>query len=182
MKKRRSPSRKSPSPSRKGSSRAGRGIVEFGPSKSKPRFKPKKFPFGSGPLPKKSARIIAKARRYSGAKKGAYTKKINRKFRDELQRSKRYTAPEIEAAEQYRLTGKVRRLASLKYYKEGNRYRIGGRFVKREKYMKSIRMRQYHAVLRSYREKFGLSQAEARQLYRDLRDERYGDTAFGALY
>jgi hypothetical protein len=182
--KKRAPSRKSLSPSRKGPIKAGRGTVTLSHGHGKPRFPVKRTRdrFGSAPLPKRTAKLIKKARKYSGAKKASYSKRINKRFYEELVRSKRYTPQEIEDAQQYRVTAKVRRLASLKYFKEGNKYRIGGRFVSKDKYMRSIRMRQYHAVVKSYREKFGLSAKEARQLYRDLRDERYGDTAFGALY
>jgi hypothetical protein len=182
MKKRRSSSRKSLPPSRKGHVRAGRGTVELSHGHGKPRFPVKRFKYGEGSLPKRTAKIIAKARRYSGAKKSAYSKRINKKFQAEIVKSKRYTPAEIADAQKYRVTAKVRRLASLKYYKEGNRFRIGGRFVTQSKYMRSIRMTQYHAVVKSYRDKFGLSLKEARELYRDLRDKEYGDTAFGALY
>ena len=62
------------------------------------------------------------------------------------------------------------------------RYKYKGKFISKTKAKRVIWAYRYNRTIKHYRELYGLSMKEARELWRALRDENYGEAVFKALY
>jgi hypothetical protein len=179
-----SSSRKSRQTSRK-APRAGRRTFYKPIVKRQYPYKVQEFNKGKGkPIPKRVKALVTKARKYKGIGKGktsALSKAFNRKLEKQLA-SAGYTPDYIREAKKRRLSGKVIAVAVSQVKFERGRYRYKGKFITQTKAKHVIWAYKYNATIKHYRELYGLTQKEAQELWRGLRDESFGQQVFKALY
>ena len=176
-------------------------VVRYRPHKKKT------FDKGKGPPPKYIKLLAAKARRYKAGKRftSAQSRAFNIRLSGEMAKAG-FTPDAIREAKNYRMSSKVgigawSRVTSrveAKSYKRAKAKRVKGEWVRGRDILKSvkidgkwisaarfkakIRMTKYNAQIKAYRERYGLNLDEARELYRGLRDENFGQKIFQALY
>ena len=129
-------------------------------------------------------KLAAKVRTYkvrAKKKSSVYGKVINRKLEASLEKAG-YTPDYIKAAKKYRLSGKVSAIARTKVKYSGGNYRYKGKFISKVKARQLIATFRYHETIRHYRTLYGLTLKEARDLWKGLRDEKFGREIFKALY
>ena len=168
-------------------------------------YAPKKtFKKGKGTPPPKVRKLISKARTYRKARRdraSLVSRNANKRLVRALE-AQGYTRDYISRAKRKTLTGRVVRAAVQKYYYTDRRfktvkkrvkgkirkvkvvssYRVNGRWMSAPRFRAKVQMTKYNAVLRHYRELYGLTLKEARELYRGLRDQFWGQRVFNALY
>ena len=178
-----SPSRKSRSTSRK-APRAGRGTFKVKQKlyKGYPR---KKYDKGKGPVPKHIKALTRKAGYYKKRghhKESSVSRRLKEKeFIRKLERAG-YTTPHAKEVYKQRVSSKIAHsaFAEIKIYK--GRYKYKGKFISKQKARRVIWAYRYNRTIKHYRELYGLTQKEAQELWRGLRDENYGQQVFKALY
>jgi hypothetical protein len=177
-------SRKSRQTSRK-APRAGRRVLYKIKVKKQTPFPVPEYNKGKGKkVPQKVKNLIAKARKYRGVGKGK-TSSMSRAFNKKLERqlaSAGYTPDYIREAKKRRLSGKVIAAAVTQVKFERGRYRYKGRFISKTKAKHVLWAFKYNATIKHYRELYGLTQKEAQELWKGLRDESFGQQVFKALY
>ena len=186
----RTPSRKSarkvnPPRSRKAKTTAGKGSIHYRVAPKLARGYPvKRFNKGKGPTPKKILAIAAKARQYKKTGRGKASK-LSRKYNAALDKrlaARGYTPDHIRAVKKYRLSGRLAVLSITEVTYSAGRFRYKGKYISKTKAKRVIWMYRYNRTIKHYRELYGLSVDEARQLWRALRDENFGEAVFKALY
>jgi len=186
------------------------GSWEFRVRRRKPRFEVKTYAEGMGKVPKafQSYKKTAKAYKRKAKKREV---PLVRRYQEELTRlmKKRNYAPSaIEKMKTFSPTGIVRKRAIMKvrftakrykyekrkyYSKKAKRhytrkvrivthYKVGGKWVPKASFRGKIRAAQYNAVIAHYRELYGLNRKEAQKLYRMLRNAKWGQEIYIALY
>ena len=145
----------------------------------------KRFDKGRREAPPASVqRLAAKVRSYkvrAKSKSSLYAKTINQKLEASLEKAG-YTPDYIKAAKKYRLSGRVSAIARTKVKYSGGNYRYKGKFISRKKAKQLIATFRYHETIKHYRTLYGLTLREARELWKGLRDEKFGREIFKALY
>ena len=183
----RSPSRKSAQkhlPRSRKAKAAGRGIRYKVAPKLARGYAVKKYNKGKGPLPKKVQAIAAKARRYKNVGQGKASK-LGKKYTAALDKrlaARGYTPDHIRAVKKYRLTGRISALSVTEVTYTHGRLKYKGKYISKTKAKRVIWAYRYNRTIKHYRELYGLSMKEARELWRALRDENYGEAVFKALY
>jgi hypothetical protein len=177
-------SRKSRQTSRKAPRAGRRSLYKVKVKRQHPFIVPE-YNKGKGKAtPQKIKRLIAKARKYKGKAKGR-TSAMSRAFNKKLERqlaASGYTPHYIREAKKRRLSGKVIAVAVTHVKFERGRYRYKGRFITQKKAKHVIWAFKYNATIKHYRELYGLTQKEAQELWRGLRDANFGQQVFKALY
>lgn len=177
-------SRKSRQTSRK-APRAGRRVLYKVKVRKQTPFPIPEYNKGKGKaVPQKVKKLIAKARKYKGKAKGK-TSSMSRAFNKKLERqlaTSGYTPDYIREAKKRRLSGKVIAVAVHQVKFERGHYKYKGRFISKTKAKRVIWAFKYNATIKHYRELYGLSLKEARELWKGLRDESFGQQVFKALY
>lgn len=176
-----------PRPRKAKAGRASRSIKPF--DKGKNRLAPKKILL----LRKKAFKYKRKGR----VQERKLLRKINKQLVVDMQLVG-YTAEAIKSAKKLRLTVKVKKVEELKYrvtkvtfqkeVRKGKKkrriksYKVNGKWISAKRFLAKIRMSKYNAVIKHYRSMYGITLAEARELYRGLRDVNFGRRIFEALY
>ena len=177
-------SRKSRQTSRK-APRAGRRVSYQVKVRRQTPYPIPEYNKGKGkPVPKKFKKLISKARKYRGKAKGktsSFTRSFNKKLERQLAASG-YTPDFIRAAKKRRLSGKVIAVAVTHVKFERGRYKYKGRFITKTKAKHVIWAYKYNATIKHYKELYGLTQKEAQELWRGLRNVNFGQQVFKALY
>ena len=188
--------RASASPPKRGASSPGHRkiIVRYKPYK---RPSQKTYDLGKGKTPQRIKSLVKKARQYK--KTGRTTSRsLSYKITKDMVRNMQkagYTPDEITAAKKYKLSPKVRLEAysrvrikiqdTRKKKVKGKlvkQYKIGGKWISKGRFKSKVFMTKYNAILKAYRRRYGLTLKEAQELYRGLRDEKFGQKVFQALY
>jgi len=176
--------RKSRQTSRK-APRAGRRATYKIKVRSQHPFPVPQYNKGKGkPTPQRVKKLVAKARKYRAKAKGK-TSAMSRAFNKKLERqlaAAGYTPDYIREAKKRRLSGKVIAVAVTHVKYERGRFKFKGRFITKTKAKHIIWAYKYNATIKHYRELYGLTQKEAQELWRGLRDEKFGQQVFKALY
>ena len=171
------------------------------------RYRPypkKRFNVGKGKPPKRILDLRKKAFKYKkvGEKQRAKAQRIVNKRLAENMRADGYTEEAIKAAKKYSLTGRVK-FAETKRYRWTDRtfktvryktkkgwrkrrvvksFKVNGKWISAQRFNAKVRISRYNAVIKHYRIMYGLNLKEAQELYRGLRDEKFGQKVFEALY
>ena len=165
------------------------------------RYRPRKhktFDHGKGPAPKRVQALVSKARGYKKRSTwtGAKTKAYNKKLAAEM-RAANYPPNAVEKAvkefsfrEKRSIMGHAKAWShvSKKYYKKvkGDWVVVGVKYKGKRRTMAQfkgyIKLQKYWEGVRNYRERYGLTLKEARELYHALRDEKWGQKVYQALY
>jgi len=178
-----SPSHKSRQTSRK-APRAGKGSFRI-TQKLYKGFPPKKtYDKGKGKPPKWVRDLVKDARRYKERgkdKRSALSRKLNKRLEAEL-KGHEYTPEYIKKAKGRRISGKLVFLATAQVTRYYGRYRYKGKFISQTKAKRVVRMLKYNALIKHYKDVYGLSHKEAQVLWRGLRDAEWGQQIFKALY
>jgi len=186
----RTPSRKSARKeslprSRKAKTTAGKGSIRYRVAPKLARgYAVKKYNKGKGPAPKRILVIAAKARQYKKTGRGNVSK-LSKRYNAALDKrlaARGYTPDHIRAVKKYRLSGRISVLAVTEVSYSRGRFKYKGRYISKTKAKRVMWMYRYNRTIKHYRELYGLSVKEARELWRALRDENFGEAVFKALY
>lgn len=166
-------------------------VVRYRPHKKKT------FDKGKGKPPKYIRLLVAKARRYKKGKAftSAESRAFNKRLADEMAKAG-YTPDAIREAKYFRISSKIgleawSRVTAKVERKSFKRVkgrdvlksvRIDGKWISAARFKAKIRTTKYWAQVNAYRDRYGLTVKEARELWKGLRDEQWGQKVFQAFY